>query len=123
MPRPKKTVKSTLWNGWDKEIIQLYSVGASNVEIKSLIATKSGSISNDLWDRWIEEEVKFSETIKKGLILSQSWWEKQGRTNLENTKFSPILWYMNMKNRFGWRDNHDDDGDNTKPEIVETIIP
>ena len=32
---------------------------------------------------------------------------KQGRKNLENKEFNSTLWYMNMKNRFGWKDRND----------------
>lgn len=101
--RPKEKL-STLPDGWEDQILALYSEGASDVEIKALILSWRGSFSNDLWDRWIKEEKIFSETIKKGKLISNAWWERQGRINLEKSKFNPALWFMNMKNRFGWSD-------------------
>lgn len=102
MARPKSVLD--LPKGWEKKIIALYQSGASDVEVKAQIYSWRGTFSNDLWDRWMKEEAAFSETIKRGRLLSNAWWEKAGRTNLENKEFNFSGWYMNMKNRFGWRD-------------------
>lgn len=91
-------------DNWQSIITDLYSVGGSDVEVKSLICSWRGSISNDLWDRWIKEEPEFSETIKKGKLLSEAWWVKIGREKLSDNRFNYTGWYMQMKNRFGWRD-------------------
>ena len=104
--RPKDTL-DCLPDNWYKEILNLYKEGASDVEVKALIYQWKGSFSNDLWDRWIKEEPQFSETIKAGKFLSQAWWVKKGRKNLENKEFSFTGWYMNMKNRFKWTDRQE----------------
>jgi len=102
-------VKFDLPNGWQDVIFEMYKEGASQVEVKAQIYEWRGSFSNDLWDRWIKEETQFSEVIKVGVMLSQAWWEKTGRTNLKSGKdFSYTGWYMNMKNRFGWKDRRDE---------------
>jgi len=101
---PKKSPE-LMPEDWQKAVVQLYAEGGSDKEVKALIYSWLGSFSNDLWDRWMKEEEDFSETIKKGRMLSEAWWEHVGRTNLENVKFNATLWYMNMKNRFGWADS------------------
>jgi hypothetical protein len=109
--RPKVGIES-LPEGWHQEVLDLYEEGGSDVEVKAMIYKWRGSYSNDLWDRWMKEEQEFSETIKMGKSLSAAWWANQGRTNLTNKDFSFTGWYMNMKNRFGWKD---------KTEVAQTV--
>ena len=107
MARPKKTLseaKENLPKNWYEQILTEYSEGASDVEIRAMLIGWLDSFSLDLWKRWIEEEEEFSLTIKKGKQLSEAWWVKSGRKNLQNKDFSATLFYMNMKNRFGWAD-------------------
>ena len=118
--RPKESLES-LPDNWHEEVLELYSEGAADVEIKALIYQWRGTFSCDLWNRWMKEDEEFSITIKKGRMLSESWWNKSGRKNLKEKDFSYTGWYMNMKNRFGWRDKQEttlQGGD--KP--IETII-
>jgi hypothetical protein len=104
--RPKEGIES-LPKEWYKEVLELYTNGAADIEIFALIYKWRGSFSNDLWARWMKEESQFSETIKIGRSLSESWWNKEGRTNLKEKSFNYTGWYMNMKNRFGWTDRQD----------------
>lgn len=117
--RPKTPLD--LPKDWQIGILALYDEGASDVEVKVAIRNIRGSISNDLWDRWLEDEPEFSETIKIGKMLSESWWHRNGRTNLQNPKFNYTGWYMNMKNRFGWRDKNELMGKDGGPIQHEAI--
>ena len=99
--RPKKKL-DCLPNGWQEGVVELAEQGASDVELRDYL-----NISDDLWYRFIEEEPEFSLTIKKASRKCRIWWEKSGRLNLDNKDFSPTLWYMNMKNRFGWADKQE----------------
>lgn len=120
MARPKEDL-SSLPDNWQKEVLELYKEGASDVEVKALICSYRGSISNDLWERWMNEEPVFSETIKKGKLLSNAWWEKHGRSELQNKEFNSALWYMNMKNRFKWTDRQEASVTVTENRIFESI--
>jgi hypothetical protein len=119
--RPKKGLE-VLPEDWQKEVIDLYSQGASDVEIKAHLRACIGSFSNDLWERWIEEEPIFSETIKSGKLISQAWWERKGRISLENKDFNYSGWYMNMKNRFKWKDRQDITSDDDPIKQVNVIF-
>lgn len=83
-------------------LIGLMQQGASKREVAAELG-----ISHETLYAYGEKHPEFSDAIKKGELLSEAWWEKQGRINLYNREFNPTLWYMNMKNRFGWRDKVD----------------
>jgi hypothetical protein len=119
MGRPKSNID--LPSGWQDVILNLYGEGVSDVEIKAQIFEWRGSFSNDLWIRWLKDESKFSETIKKGKLLSEAWWLREGRTSLRDSKFSYTGWYMNMKNRFGWADKQEITGKNGE-SLIPTIV-
>ena len=103
--RPKAPLD--LPQGWEKTVLEIYEEGGSDVEVKAWIFKQRGSFSADLWERWLKEEPQFSDTIKNGKLLCEAWWVKNGRENLKTTKFNYVGWYMNMKNRFGWKDKQE----------------
>lgn len=115
--KPKRTI-SSLPEGWYDYILEEMNQGASLQEIKAHF-----DISNTLHERWMDEEPEYKETIKRGIELSHAWWQKQGRVHLQNKDFSATLWYMNMKNRFGWKDRQDitSDDKSISPVLVEFV--
>jgi hypothetical protein len=81
------------------QMLELAKEGASIVELSVELG-----ISRETFYDISDRDPLFSDTIKKCKQLSEAWWEKKGRTNLENKDFNYTGWYMNMKNRFGWKD-------------------
>lgn len=79
--------------------------GASIIEIAYELRVSRPTIYE-----WIEKYPEFSNTIKKGVDFSEGWWMNKGRTHIENKEFNSTLWYMNMKNRFGWKDKQEYSG-------------
>lgn len=111
MGRPKVTLDEHMdkvpivdmgYTSWQQLISKEMGEGASRQEIKALL-----NMSNDLFARFLEDEPLFAEAIKRGDELAEAWWIGEGRRNLKTKEFSPVLWYMNMKNRFGWRDKQE----------------
>lgn len=114
----QKAIPDTyLRKDWQDYVTGIMCEGASLEEVKGRLA-----ISNDLHARWMKEEPIYSETIKKGIGFSLAWWEAEGRENLRNKNFSYVGWYMNMKNRFGWKDRQDyTSGDKPLPKPIMEI--
>jgi len=94
-----------------EQVIELMKEGASLVEVAAEIGIRRSTLydwMNRESNRYVEE---FSDAVNEGVELSQAWWERKGRTNLVNPyqgdTFNATLWYMNMKNRFGWKDKQE----------------
>ena len=83
-------------------VVELMKEGASQEEVMGSL-----DISKDTYYRWKEENKEFSDAIKRGVRLSQAWWEKEGRISLRDREFNYTGWYMNMKNRFKWADKQE----------------
>ena len=123
--RPKKTLND-LPENWESIILNMKKDGCSDVEVRCEL-----NISDDLWYRFIKEEPSFSLTVKKGKDLCEKWWLEVGRKGIfqtsgpgQHTNVNPALWYMNMKNRFGWRDKQEftgKDGEALIPSVIQII--
>lgn len=120
--RPKSKLDG-LPKDWMRQVIGQYAIGAADVEIKALIYEWRGTFSNDLWDRWMKEEPIFSETIKSGRMLAEAWWQGTGRKSLKDKEFSFTGWYMQMKNRFGWKDKSEVDNKHSGEVTFTNDVP
>ena len=85
-----------------KRAIELLKQGASIEELSLEFDVQCSTIYS-----WMQTKASFADAVNKGREFSKAWWMKKGRTELENGKFSSTLWYMNMKNRFGWADKQE----------------
>tara|TARA_R110002072_G_scaffold53579_1_gene141332 strand:- start:1365 stop:1769 length:405 start_codon:yes stop_codon:yes gene_type:complete len=113
--RPQKTTKE-FPEGWEKHIIELSNEGASITEIVSYL-----EISKNTLVAMTERNDEFLITIKKCKQLCETWWEKKGRKNMENKDFNATLWYMNMRNRFGWADKVKQDVNTVNLDVTELM--
>lgn len=95
---------SDLPENWKEIITSLSEEGASIIEL----AVELG-ISRDTFYEISKREHEFSDTVKICKDLSEAWWTRKGRKNLENKDFNYTGWYMNMKNRFNWADKQEID--------------
>lgn len=115
MARPTKYNKEML-----PIILEKFSSGASVCEICADIG-----ICRETFYNWTEEYPEFLDTYKKGLSLSQAWWEKIGREGaLGDKPINPTMWIFNMKNRFHqeWKDKHEVESHNDHKITIERKI-
>ena len=98
-------------------ILELMKEGASLDEVRGEL-----DISKDTLYRWKEDYEDFSDSIKRGIRMSQAWWEKQGRISLRDRDFNYTGWYMNMKNRFKWSDKKEFNNEGSITVMVDTGI-
>ena len=93
-PKYRKEIAETL--------PEQFKDGQSVIEVCGQIG-----ISKQTFYRWVDEHPDFSDAYKKGLELSQQWWEKLGRAGtVGKIPVNTVMWIYNMKNRFraDWND-------------------
>lgn len=100
-----------------EQLINHMEAGGS---IKSLSA-KLG-VSFDAMYKWFDKYPEFNEAKKVGESLSYAWFEEQSHRGMwiptaHGEVLNTTLWYMNMKNRFGWRDKHEVEQSGTVTQV------
>lgn len=121
MPHPKARPARRPLGKYDPAmhavLLDLMREGASKIEVAAALGVNRRSL-----DHWVARHPAFAEVMAQGELLAEAWWERQGRINLANKAFNYVGWYMNMKNRFGWRDKHELSGPDGQPLGV-VIVP
>lgn len=87
-------------------LVMMMQEGASLIEVSAGLGLPNRETIHEYGLKYPE----FGEALKRGLLLSEGWWMTQGRHNIQNKEFNSTLWYMNMKNRFGWKDKTETSG-------------
>ena len=104
---------------------ELFKIGASKAEICLEL-----DICFDTFQEYQANHPDFLEAVKKGMQISQGWWEMKGRkaTVGEVEGFNATSFIFNMKNRFkhDWKDKQEIDnthsfGDISEEELDEKI--
>lgn len=90
--------------------------GASITEVAYLL-----NITRSTLYEWIDLHEEFADALKHGRYTAKGWWMVQGRRNIKNKEFNSTLFYMNMKNRFHWYDNHDKKDKPDKKNAAEAL--
>ncbi|GHT86931.1 hypothetical protein FACS1894137_13230 [Spirochaetia bacterium] len=86
-----------------KKLPDMFLEGQSVVEVCADLG-----IWKDTFYQWVNKYPEFSDAYKKGLLLSEAWWEKLGRAGATGQiSINPATWIFNMKNRFKWTDKQD----------------
>ncbi len=91
---------------WENIVLQGFAEGRSPVQVWMAIPMNNGKrrLTRALWEKWLNENSYFAAVVEFGLELYEAWWVEEGRKNLGAKEYNHVLWYMNMKNRHGWRD-------------------
>lgn len=99
-----------------KVVIDLMTEGYS----KEVVAAELG-ISRDTLYEWCRRYPDFSDTIKRGELLSQRYWEKIGMDGIMGKipGFKVAIWIFMMKTRFGWSDIPIVKDEPTTQQIIE----
>lgn len=84
---------------WATKIIELYTAGASDVEVAAAC-----NVTIQEYYRQLGDNAAFNKLVEFGRTLSQAFWESQARKNIGNKGFNTSLWAFYMKNKYSWAD-------------------
>lgn len=70
-------------------------------------------VSKQTLYEWVKKYPEFADAKNLFDVISQTWWEKEGMKGMRNETpfFKAAVWIYNMRNRFGWKDARNNDGE------------
>lgn len=79
-----------------EKVIELGELGASLTEMAASIGVRASAFNN-----WRKKYPEFEEAVEHAQMLSQTWWEKTGRSRVFNDDpFNATAYIFTMKNMF-----------------------
>jgi hypothetical protein len=72
-------------------------------------------ISNTGWLSLLANSPEFNAAVDEARLLSQNWWEEQGRRMTKGGNGNGKVWEINMQNRFRWNQKVEISGDPDAP--------
>jgi hypothetical protein len=91
-----------------EDVLEYMKQGDSKIAVAAKL-----NISRDTLYEWAKEHKEFSDTIKRGVDLSQAFWEDLGKELVLAGQGNATAWIYNMKCRF-----REDWADLTKTDIT-----
>lgn len=104
-------------------ILDLAENGASLTEICVAIGIVRATAYNWMNPDHDSYNSQFLDVITKAKELSQGWWERQGRVNLNNKEFNSTLFNKQIAGRFpkDWRDSSHIDHTSKEEKLSVTM--
>jgi len=108
---------------YSKRVIEHMADGASLTSFAAEVGVARSTIN-----MWMEDNPKFSESVKIAKAKCAAWWEKLGRNNAVTGDGNATLVIFGLKNMGieDWRDRKDVDLSSTDgsmtPKVIERVI-
>lgn len=95
----KKTNLSGARTKYDEKLIPLIFEAADRGYSVAEIAEACG-VQRRTLDRWRDTVKGFDDVYERAIQKAQVWYEKKGRSGLDDTKFNGNLWCKQVKHKF-----------------------
>jgi hypothetical protein len=86
------------------ELVELMSEGKSRAHFCA-----AHNISQITFDAWRKDHPEFDDAYQVAQGKSEVWWQDMAQKHLTynsfGTQLNPVIWSMNMRNRFGWTEH------------------
>ena len=85
--------------GYQREVLEQYALGCTDSEICAML-----QIAMRQFNKHYDNDDTFKEVVDYGRTLSKAFWDKLGRTKVDDKNFNTALYVAWRKNYHGWAD-------------------